>query len=543
MKRTAALFFVLALLLTACTPAPSEEPAVTDPPAPSYSAQGTPTAGGVLVWTDPSAYRYSGSAAKYTRLREGPLVLFEPSCDYGAVYPYAAARLFTSGRNGDSSEVSARYGLVDASGRILTDGIYLNVEPLTAYSSEAMANVPLPYWLVSTAAVEEVQFESAPGETYTEVCPVTRYGVISMDGSFMLPVGYTHISVSNNAFVCYRDWSHSSMEVIDGAGRVLFTSEDLFGDEDIDYVMVWSSEEGLFLIETWDYDWNGQYWFCGNRGERVLGPYAEAAGFQDGLACVSLDREAYGYIDVTGAFVIEPKFRELSTFQNGRAIQSTTQSPVVIDTAGNVVFTAAPGLWDFKSEPCGYSGSDYEGGTIYYDPSGGVLAVLGRFSRCLDENTFCEGEYGGPARVFRLDGPELAIPELYSLKPGMTVLDGKAVKGYLGDEEREDGTRWYFVPEDLSAVLEIGDHGRPTPDTAETVYHTQDQHGGGKWYLTWNGTAWDAVNEAGEVRTIPLRADSLTLRGDRIMALTDRACVYVDWEGNVLFSYPLDSED
>ena len=75
---------------TASVSAATEAPG-TEPSQAGYQAQGTPTAGGVLVYTDPSAYQpWGGFEAKYTRLREGPLTEFEPSADYGAVYPYQA---------------------------------------------------------------------------------------------------------------------------------------------------------------------------------------------------------------------------------------------------------------------------------------------------------------------------------------------------------------------------------------------------------------------------------------------------------------------
>ena len=132
MKKTILLILCFSLLLTACsgpkasesteaagttastalpsaaptapsdepTAAPSAEPTATEPPVteppatepPAYSAAGSRTSGGVFVHTDPSAYvPYGGFGAKYTRLREGPLDHFEPSEDYGAVYPYVAS--------------------------------------------------------------------------------------------------------------------------------------------------------------------------------------------------------------------------------------------------------------------------------------------------------------------------------------------------------------------------------------------------------------------------------------------------------------------
>lgn len=583
MKRIAILFCVLALLLAGCgqpavpetTPAaPSEpvqtvapterpiqaptegptepvqtepvvtEPPVTEPPASGYSAGGSPTAGGVVVYTDPSVYKpYSGSQAKYTRLREGPLDHFEPSDDYGAVYPYAAARLFTSGEDGQAWEASAMYGLVDASGRILTDGIYSSVKPLADYDYEREETTYFPFWLIETVERVEIVTEGMDGETYTYIDGDTRCGVVSMDGSYALPMEYRIVGTLRDGFLCTREWDGVSFEVYDGSGQLLFTGAELLGGDDFSGVTVVDGGAGLFLIELYGDYRDSQSWFCNDRGERVLGPFAEAAPFSEGLACVSLDGERYGYIDTAGTWIIEPQFTNLGGFQDGRAIHRLgDESYVVIDRAGNEVFSLAAGVWLYEV-PCGYrADSSFSSDVTYFDFDGNFLISGDYRLECLDEDTFWEHE-SEEGRIFRLKGPELAFSGVYSLTPGRTVLDGKAVEGYIGYGYGEDGAHHYFIPKDLSAIQEIGNHGLPSYDAYYTAYNTIDQCTNEEWYLVWNGTAWEAVNEAGEVRTVPLRVNTLTPRGDRLMALTDRACVYVDWEGNVLFSYPLDAQD
>lgn len=587
MKRIAILFCVLALLLTACTlptapettqaptspgtaqtaeptelptQAPTEAPTepgqtepvvtespVTEPPAPGYSAGGSPTAGGVVVYTDPSAYRpYSGPEAKYTRLREGPLDSFEPSDDYGAVYPYAAARLFNSLEDGESWEATERYGLVDASGRILTDGIYSSVKPLTLYDYEFGNNTYLPYWVIEVVDSVQLVTEGLDGEDYTYLDGDTRCGLVSMDGSFLLPMDYRMISVLGDGFLCTREWDGVSFEVYDGSRRFLFTGADLLGDDDYPSVSVSVGGEGLWLIELYGDERDAQCWFCNSRGERVLGPYAEAEAFREGLACVSLDGIWYGYIDVTGAWALEPQFTDLNSFRDGRAIHTAEDSSsFVIDREGKVLFHLEANRWIYRA-PCGFHADSGDGeGITCYDRDGNFLTSGSYWLESLDEDTFWDRNYDDEGRIFRLNGPELKFSEVYALSPGMTVLDGKAVEGYLGygySEEDNTGHPW-FIPRDLSAIYRLDVHGLPTPDTYNTSFTARDQCTNEAWYLCWNGKAWDAVNEAGEVHTIPLRTRSLILRGDRIMALTDRACVYVDWNGKLLFSYPLDDQD
>ena len=529
MKRTAILILILALLLAACGPAAD--------PVPTYTAAGTPTAKGVLVYTDPSAYRRYQGAAKYTRLREGPLESFEPSDDYGAVYPYAAARLYTSGEEGQSTEVSARWGLVDASGRILTDGIYASVEPLSDRDNRPEPTVFYPCWVVASVEPDE----TAGAGNRTGADRVTRYGLISMDGSFMLPLEYSDILPLNDCVLCIRGSKQRSYEVYDMAGRLLFTDAELLRDgfKGLDF-MGWG--EGPFLVYMWDDRDRIEYWFCDNRGEWIGGPFEDALGFTSGLACVSPDGEKYGYIDETGAWILEPQFDYPSLPNNGWIAQDDANgSCVVYDTTGKLLFTVPSG-WP-EAAPCGFRAKDV--GIVRFLDADGKLLVEGDSSlECLDEDTFWEQSKDGGLRIFRLNGPELSLSVyIRSFTPGTALLEGKAVRGYIGYSPGRRTAHYCFVPWDLSAIYEIGEHAHPTNSDSKTVDSTIDQCTNEIWYLCWNGEAWDAVSEAGEIRSIPLRIDSPVFRGDRIMVLTDRACVYLDREGKVLFSYPLDAED
>ena len=83
------------------------------------------------------------------------------------------------------------------------------------------------------------------------------------------------------------------------------------------------------------------------------------------------------------------------------------------------------------------------------------------------------------------------------------------------------------------------------PGQANYYYSSsiQDQLTGEIWYLAWAKDGWIIVKADGTQARIPLQTADPVLRGDRIMGLTNRACIYLDLEGNVVFSYPLDAED
>ena len=120
------------------------------------------------------------------------------------------------------------------------------------------------------------------------------------------------------------------------------------------------------------------------------------------------------------------------------------------------------------------------------------------------------------------------------------LLDGEPVRGYEYYDYENNTT--YFAPPDLSDCLEL--HPVSTPYGYEaTAYTTRDERTGEQWYLMWDGSAWVGLSETGEQLRIPVRGELPKLMGDRVMVLTDRACVYLDREGNLLFSYPLENGD
>lgn len=357
MKRIAVLLCLLALLLTGCTrteqpetsaapsaeaaqtDAPTERPArtttavLTEPPAqasdeapaapetepprtePDESEsrnEGSRTAGGVLVWTDPSAYRpYGGFGAKYTRLREGPLDRFEPSEDYGAVYPYAAAVFYKWGFDAEN-DPEYLYGLADRNGRILTDGIYRDVAPLCDSNSDPI--VPAAYWEVTRAVgIEEQTVEYS--EWTEDVSGVDyRRGLISMDGSFALDCVYTRIYETGNGILCQGEGGASDFTVYNADWEPILTGAQVVGDGDYDWIGL-EYGDGLYLVTTYtsyydeETDWYRSKklcWYCDGSGERVLGPYYDAEPFYEGRARVSTDPEVgigddRGYIDKTGA--------------------------------------------------------------------------------------------------------------------------------------------------------------------------------------------------------------------------------------------------
>ena len=570
MKRISAILCAVSLLITlfaACdnspaattqpttraevqTTAPATQtetlPPETTPPETGYQAGGSTTAGGITVHTDPSAYEpYAGSGAKFTRLREGALDHFEPSDDYGEVYPYVAARMFGCDKEGNSWQLGSMYGLVDRNGRILTDGIYTKLTPLNYvdYESPTYENNYQPFWVTMRYGDPVTKQEEYEGETYSWVEAPELCGVISMDGSFALPEEYEYVTPLAEGFCCVRE--DRSFEVYDGRGELCFTSRQVLDGKE-DY---WDLQygDGLYLLSRYfEGSEESQYWFLDRDGNRVLGPYRGANCFHEDRACVSLDGEHYGYIDKSGTMITDGFDSYSYSYRNGRAIlRKTDGGSAVIDRDGKVVLEVGSDAW-LNLAHCGIEVQQYGGSKVsFYDWDGNELVTGDNYLSCLDADTFYE-RVGSSTRIFRLNGAELTLAGNYYFSTAVTVLDGESVSGYMGDiyVESKGESEHVFIPGDLSESIPYPREKLSFPGQEYYYFsNIQDQRSGERYWLVWDEDAWIAVSETGNQLRIPLRTANPILRGDRIMAVTDRACVYLDLEGNVVFSYPLNAED
>ena len=605
MKRTAILFLALALFLTACSRAPTpgtaeaavtttqapvptepstvstaesskpdsnhttedpdadseedldwEEPETTEPteqptePSEDYEAW--------TVYTDWSAYRpYSGSQAKYTRLREEFLDHFEPSEDYGAVYPYVASQVDLTPDYEDWSYGNYySYGIVDRTGRVLTDGIYRSVDPMRNYAWEL--GTPNSYWVVCRMVGSETKSYEYDGKTYSYVSPDYRYGLISMDGSRMLECRYTGISDMGCGLLCRNSEEPSDFEVLSYDLELMFSGTKVFqGAGACDWWDLKYSEGMLFVLTAREVDLrdeNGNYtytetryedWFCDENGNRVCGPYADAANFSEGLACVSVDGERYGYIDKTGAWAIEPIFRSCHAFRNGKALQRTAEGRIVlIDHTGSVCCQLADG--DAYEYEYGYHVIRTVGEDTYryaYYDFDGTLLCEGERLQWLDERIFCTYPVSNSLRFFTPER-ELITVDAKNAYPerGAAMKDGELLLGWYagwdGDYEAE-----LFVPEDFSKVIEVPKRAYPTSDTYGTHVYEADPVTGETWYFCWTGRAWEGRTEAGDRITVPLQSRCPEPAGDLVAARTDQASWLLTHEGEIVFCDPFDTGD
>lgn len=620
MKRTAILLLVMSLLLTACsgitapktTDAPtvtepsilvptqptmesvttstaeptSELPTVptapappeTEPPAPE-TTEPEPTPTTWKVYTDWSAYEpYAGSGAKYTRLHSGDLDHFEPSEDYGLVFPYRAAAQILDEY---CWETQYTYGLADRNGRILTDGIYYGADLIIVGDPE-----PRSYWRVSRMIDRETFRERFPDLEYGEweaELPLV-YGLISLDGRVVMDCAYPRLYPVGDTILRENGGGRFDFTILNADLEPLCTGEDIFGsvecDEwDLDYA------DGFFLASTVDSHQDSSYndvyenwaaWFCDETGTRVLGPYAYASNFSEGLAFVSPDGEHCGYIDKNGDWVIPPVYRceapewfpywHENETQNGIVIlRAEDEAVVVLDRNGREVFRQKQGAVSYRADyaDCGfvlYARVEVGGYSFeypdYYDPEGYRLVSGGQCLRCVGERTFLDyDEETGLARFFTPEGTLLSFEAdqdllahwNYSdfLEKGVCKRGSELLLGWYLDPYAEGGTM-LFLTEDFSEVIEVPPPTSPAPESSYSLRYTRhcwDLITLEPWYFCWTGTGWEGRTESGGRAKIPLRAWDFDVMGDVICAYTDSATYLLSRGGEPLFCYPFDAGD
>lgn len=563
MKKAALLLLLLGvcLLLAACggkneatEASPTAETAAAGP-AGELAFSGSVTAGGLRVYTDASAYTpYSGRKAFYTRLREGPLEEFVPSPDYGWVHPYAAAYLFNTNQYYDMEpgepcfwRIGTLYGFADNTGRILTDGLYQEIDD-SGYDYANDCWTALPFWVARRVINSEVHKDS-----YDEFIAVwfggsDEYCVIAKDGSYALGPFLKAEGFPGG----FSAWDYDrKLTVYNERGEPVFDGDRLSEQGVADCVSV-QYGEGMYTLfyypagETRN-DQNAKYCICDETGTIRFGPYEYASVFSDGLACVSeFGESGFSFIDYNGERVLEGLDGD-GVFQNGLAMLFAPDDVSrLIDKAGNEL-QCFDSWGRLAAAPCGYTfiGTRWDRKCrVCLDESGEILCEN---AACLDENTFCEeGEEGG--RIFRLNGQERLLPGLSGIKSWKYKLDGELVEGYLGIREA-DSTPW-FVPADLSEPIpcaELPEEGTMLASNSLAYlggsFTRVDETEGITWYFLWDGTQWCGTSDSGAELCFPDGFRRVAAAGGLLELVTEEASLMYNAEGELVFCYPLDAQD
>ncbi len=142
------------------------------------------------------------------------------------------------------------------------------------------------------------------GNCETEDC---KYGIIDKRGNFVVAPLYDEINEpAEGLFLAAKD---------DKYGFINKNGEEIISFK---YTNAISFSEGVAAVAI------DSYWFFIDTvgRQKFISVYRDASGFKEGLSAVTLNHEEWGYVDMTGTFVIEPVFEVAEDFENGFAIVS-----------------------------------------------------------------------------------------------------------------------------------------------------------------------------------------------------------------------------
>ena len=355
MKKLIICLLCLMLLLSACgsvteSPEPSETPEAT-PAEPEQAAPAEPEPeaepvhenvlpSGIVVKTDYSKLTgYDAGEAIYTRVFEEYTDELIPSGDYGMLYPFIGAELFSDYGDGYSWMSGRLYGLCDDFGRIVVDPVYCSVEQVYDYAEYSY----YPYYYLTKHNPDYVvsEYEYDPDSQLVRVA--------ALDGSWICENDYRYISYNDGYFVCERDGVY---DILDGAGQIISRSEEFpIANEGMSGKVsgITVTDGKLCLTVNENYS---EWYYTDLYGNMLFGPYSQACEFSCGLASASpAGSELYGYIDTEGSWAIEPQFEYAGSFVDGLAsVTYPGGAGAIIDTTGMQYFYSDSGSYSVEQK-------------------------------------------------------------------------------------------------------------------------------------------------------------------------------------------------
>lgn len=134
-----------------------------------------------------------------------------------------------------------------------------------------------------------------------------KYGMINKLGKFVIPAEYDEINdMQEGLYLASKD---SKYGFIDVNGRTVISHK---------YTDALPFSMGIAAVAI-----DGNWFFIDKTGaQKFINRFLDISSFSDSLCAVTQDKDNWGYIDMTGNFVIQPVYETAEDFQNGFAIVS-----------------------------------------------------------------------------------------------------------------------------------------------------------------------------------------------------------------------------
>jgi hypothetical protein len=134
-----------------------------------------------------------------------------------------------------------------------------------------------------------------------------KYGLIDKRGEYVIPPVYEEIDDPSEDY--YMVVKNGRVGYLNKKGEEMIT---------LKYTDGLPFKQGLAGVGI-----DGNWFFINKTGNQAfINVFKDLSSFSDSLCAVTQDGENWGYIDMTGTFVIEPKYETAEDFENGFAIIS-----------------------------------------------------------------------------------------------------------------------------------------------------------------------------------------------------------------------------
>lgn len=535
MKRLLSLTLVLALMLSACTPAPVETSTPpTQAPAPS----------GPLVYTDWSQLgpheKPEKPISKFTRRYEEFTDTLIPADDYGPLVPFPGAVVTRPEEDGWGLEDYNLYGLMTLEGEVVVDPVFSLAYAPSIWDGRSDQTRELDCLILQKVVKDE------NGE------PVDVAALCARDGSWCTGFDYTFDwemlmnRTEENIIPMWR--ASQSMVFLDVRTGEAVRTIDLSGVMERWPDAAWSLIYNLRYGERYAIfsDDTAHYLFDSETGEvQVLeellnveleSPYS--VPFYEGL-CAVQTASGWGYIDGNGNWVTDPIYEEAWPFEDGRALVRDEQAGgwyTYIDHSGKVVYTLPDGGPIRDGEYLGYEAM---GQRHYLDKNFQPIPLPEDFTAPMSY---------GDWFYQQLPAPSPTVPggwAFWNVRtgvrwdfPGSWEFDYSLSGNYVLFHSRENTKDYALADLTTGDLTELGRWSylcfRQDELTGEPYLQLSGFDGGESEWQRMDGS-------------ILYRSDKdwgwrASFWGDRVLLVTDTAATLTDLEtGELLFSWPLRS--
>jgi hypothetical protein len=178
-------------------------------------------------------------------------------------------------------------------------------------------------------------------EVITSLHPFTKDGLVG----FINQDGKVIIEETFNRVITKRGYAHDELIPVKKTEKGKVGYIDKTGTFVIEptFEAAFPFQEEIAMVIL-----NGKVGYIGKDGEFIVEPsYSfkdfpfsegiEMTFFNEGLAAVQVEGKGWGYVDTSGAVVIEPQFEFASRFSEGLAFVKVDEKYGFIDTSGNIV--------------------------------------------------------------------------------------------------------------------------------------------------------------------------------------------------------------